>query len=170
MKRYVHNTVEVDSSLVDIQAMSRVGVFAGNLCMVTPDDGRMGEPYFKVCNNASYRKADEISRISFLEPRYITGHRDESGKKSVKLSSKQIKQLVEFFSHKFVFLNVSHWQFALYQYNKEFKFIVERSGRTDLRPVELSMFLNGEFDTEENLAHPNYLPSYLQMPDYSKLR
>ena len=74
-----------------------VGTFEESLCLVTPDSKRVGEPYFKICNNVSFTKADSIARISFLEPKYIEDHKDESGKVPYKLSSKQIQQMIRFF-------------------------------------------------------------------------
>lgn len=36
--------------------------------------------------------------------------------------------------------------------------------------MELTLFLNGEYDNSRNLDHPNYLRSSLIMPDYYLLR
>lgn len=132
MKRYIRNVVDVDTKLSVIEAMSTIGIFGNSICLVTPDTHRIGQPYFKVANNRSYNKADSIARISFLEPRYIVGHTDTTGKKSYKLNSKQIKELVKFFNSRNVLLQVSYWLFAIciYQYNVDYGFILN-SGTKD---------------------------------------
>lgn len=35
--------------------------------------------------------------------------------------------------------------------------------------TRIEAFVNGYYNTEENLKDPSYVPSYLKMPDYTKL-
>ncbi len=168
MKRYIKN-VEEHLELEPIVSMARVGLddSAKMLYYVNPDDRRVGDPYFKVYNNISHRIATEIARISFLEPRYIV-HRDEAGKQPWKLNSSEKKKMINFLSKKSGFLNLTFWQYTMYHWDNEYGFLHNQFDTTRYNNI-LEAYADGFYDTEENLNHPSYLRSDLQMPDYMQL-
>ena len=55
---------------------------------------------------------------------------------------------------------VDHW-------NNENDFLSSDTGSYD-NPVEA--FVNGYYDTKDNLSNPSYVPSYTEMPNYMELK
>ena len=168
MKRYI-KSVDDANELEPIVSMSRIGLDSKEtmLYYVNPDTNRAGEPYFKVYDNISHNKATHIARISFLEPRYIR-HRDEAGKQPWKLSSSEKKKMLNYLKGSSGFFKMTFFQYAMYLWNNEYGFFdgVPLDGKFENIMVA---YAKGFYDTEENIGHPSYLSSYLEIPDYTKL-
>lgn len=168
MKRYI-KTIEDVSELEPIESMARVGKDdeANMVYYVNPDLNRIGEPYFKVYDNISHPKAKHIARISFLEPRYIV-HKEEAGKQTWRLNSSERKKMISYLNKKSPFFGISFFQYAMYNWNLEYGFLdIDFDESLYHDPIEA--YKEGFFDTKENVNHPSYLPSYLEIPDYTKL-
>lgn len=160
MKRYVR-------SLEPIECMATIGKSVDdNFCVtVNPDQKRSGVCYLKYFNSSSYTSADKVIRVSLLEPRVIF-HKNRDGKKTWRINSKDKKNLVEFLKRNSKdWVGTDNWHSVLYHWNNELGLI------DDVVPEEfnsaIEAFVAGYFDTKENLSHPSYVPSYLEMPDYT---
>lgn len=132
---------------------------------VNPDTNRSGECYLKYYNHKRYRSADKVVRVSLTEPKYVF-HRNYDGKATWDLSTKDKEKLVNFLNSKSSF-SVTNWQLALYYWNNESDFLGSDTGSYD-NPVEA--FVNGYYDTKDNLSNPSYVPSYTEMPNYMELK
>ena len=167
MKRYIKSITDT-TELEPIVSMSKVGLDSKEnmLYYVNPDINRVGEPYFKVYDSISHKKATHIARISFLEPRYIL-HKDETGKQPWKLSSSEKKKMLNYLNKSSGFFKMSFFQYAMYLWNNEYGFFDDKSLEEYENPM--IAYAKGIYDIEENIHHPSYLPSYLEIPDYTKL-
>ena len=120
---------------------------------INPDRRRVGNPYFKVYNMASYKKATHIARMHFLD----TGmeyHRDAY--KDWRLNSKDIKNIKEFLSNPHDdYPEYTNWQMACWLWNQEYGFIGPNNRRR---------FMNGKFD-DQFKDHPSYVPSNTPIPE-----
>ena len=163
-----------DSEIVrePIFSMTTIGTFShpSARVMVNPDDGRIGDPYFKVCNNESLQAADKISRISFLEPKTFDTHTDTSGKQVWTLNSHDKRALCNFLDRvhrdyrKYQFTN---WEIALYNWNKEHHFLDDDFPENYDNSAQA--YLNHYYDTEENLNNASYLKPDLIRPNYLEI-
>ncbi len=169
MKRYIKN-VEDLSYLEPIESMSQIGSdeTAKMVYYVNPDTNRRGDPYFKVYDNILRSKARTMTRISFLEPKYVI-HKPDRGMKSWKLNKSEIKSMIKYLNKRSALFKITNWQYAMYMWNLEFSFF---SKGFDENKYDNSViaYVKGYYDVEENLNHPSYLPSYLEMPDYLLLK
>lgn len=138
---------------------------------VNPDQHRKGNEYFKVYDRESYSKSKRVCRISFNKPKYII-HTNKDGKENFKLDAKLkesvIAKLKETYDVKIDDKEITVWQWAILQYNKErgliyaetlknFKYRIDPKTKTE---IEIP---------RDQWNHPNYLPIDLKMPDYSEL-
>lgn len=118
--------------------------------IVSYDENRVGEPYFKVFNSSSYTKATKIARISFLEPKYIV-HNMNYGMENWILNSKEKQNLITMLTTEVD--GISNWKFAILQYNLENN--IQRDEQLKL--------------SNEDIIKRNGLPLNTPIPDYSKL-
>lgn len=132
---------------------------------VNPDTNRSGECYLKYYNHKWYRSADKVVRVSLTESKYVF-HKNFDGKTTWHLSSKDKEKLSNFLNSKLSF-GVTNWQLALYHWNNENDFLNSDTGSYK-NPIEA--FVNGHYDTEENVSNPSYMPSYAEMPNYLELK
>ena len=170
MKKYVRNIGNL-AHLEPIESMARIGVDSDSnpqsVYYVNPDSNRVGDPYFKVYDSTSVTKSRRVARISFLEPVYII-HSDEGGKEPWILNSSEKKSLMKFLDKPSKFSGLSNFQYTMYQWNNEYGFLDETDGLEQYdNPVDA--YIHGFYDTESNLKHPSYLPSYLVRPNYEGL-
>lgn len=168
MKRYIRNDQSIEE-LEPIVSMAKVGVddVGKTVYYVNPDLNRIGDPYFKVYDNISHTKATHIARISFLEPRYVS-HRDEAGKQPWKLNSSEKKKMVAYLNQKSGIVKTTNWIYCMYLWNNEYGFF-DSISLDEKYSHGVFAYKDGFYDTDENLKHPSYLPSYLQIPDYTVL-
>lgn len=151
-----------------INAMATVGRhFKPNfIIVVTPDTNRHGICYFKYLDSDSYASAEHIARINIREASRVY-HTDNTGKQEWNLNSKDKKVLCNYLLDESKYRGVTNWQLLLYHWNNEHGFLERNYGKTYDSPI--NAFVDGFYDTEENVADPNYVASYLEMPDYTQL-
>lgn len=136
--------------------------------MVNPDPNRIGDAYFKLFNASNYRKSDKQSRIKFNSPEYVY-HKDSTGKTEWKLISDEKELLLEFLNSSSADnRNFNVWTLAKFHWNNEYGEFFSNDFPEKYNS-RLEAFADGYFDTKENLAHPSYLSSKLEIPDYTKL-
>lgn len=159
MKRYIHAATE------EILAMATVGRhFKPNFTVVvTPDTSRQGVCYFKYLDSESYRTAESIAGVNIRKPERIY-HKDATGKQEWQLSHKDKKALCKFLDSNSKYKGATNWDLVLYHWNNENGFLEEDYGDRYSSPVEA--FVDGFFDSEDNVADPSYVPSYVVRPDY----
>lgn len=163
MKRYVR-------SYEPIFSMATVGYDTKHniTIAVNPDGNRVGDCYFKYYDHASYHSARCVARIDFRKPRKII-HRNKDGKKDWKLNSDDLKILVWYLQQPSSdYSGLTNWQVALYHWNHEHHLLDK--ARPPKYDTTIKAFVDGFYDTEENLSDPSYLASTLKMPDYTELR
>lgn len=119
--------------------------------IVSVDENRIGNPYFKVFNANDFKKATKMARISFLEPKYVI-HSMNYGKENWVLNSKEKKLLINALTS-LADINCTVWQSAVIDYNREHG---------------VSIFKQRQM-TKEQLIEKHLLPLDLEMPDYTKL-
>lgn len=131
---------------------------------VNPDQGRKGDPYFKMYNAQSYAKADKCIRIGIREPKLIY-HTD--GKKVWHITESDLKYLDKFMSQKSrKYAGYSNWQATIYDWNYEYSFI--HPSPENQYEEDIDAFFDGYYDTEENLSDPSYVPSYQRQIIYAE--
>lgn len=128
------------------------------LMAINPDPNRIGDPYFKVYDADSWRKATKVARLSFFEPKLIihTGGNVRPWKKLTKRDIEDIEDYLD--SPARGDIGVTVWDKLKYEWNDEYGFYMK----------SISSYLNGEYD-EEYENEPSYVPSYIDPPDYKQL-
>lgn len=158
------------SSTEYIEAMSTIGQhFKPNFMIaVNPADNRSGDCYFKYFNRESYSKADAVARIDMRSPKRFY-HMNQDGKVEWDLSAKDKKELCKYLdAESDDWTGVTNWQSVLFNWNRECHLLSEPFPR-DQYTSRIEAFLNGFYDTDDNLSNPSYVASYLSRPDYTKL-
>ncbi len=164
MKKF---TVRPSNLQDDIFCMAKIGSSEKpSFCVwVNPDPGRVGDPYLKYYNAQNYTKAESVIRLGLKETKFIY-HND--GKQSWKVTKKELKQLDDFLSKKSrKFVGVTNWQVTIYHWNYEYGLIDEDF--PDKYASMIDAFVDGYFDTKENLSEPSYVPSNQKQPEYASL-
>lgn len=169
MKRYIRNIVKVDD-LEPIESMSQIGSdeTANMVYYVNPDTNRRGDPYFKVYDNILRSKAKHMTRISFFEPKYII-HKPDKGMKYWKLNTSEIRAVIDYMNRRSALFRITNWQYAMYMWNMEFSFFNNGFDENKYDNAVMA-YVDGFYDDEEHLGHPSYVPSFTQIPDYTKLK
>lgn len=165
MKKLVYKEKEY------IECISTVGSDHDNgFCVVVnPDGNRRGTVYFKYCNSASYLKSTKVIRIMLDKCEYVF-HKNEKGKSTWKLNSKDKKNLVLFLnSASKSFKNATNYNLACYFWNREMGLLDLVQYPENIYYSELDAYLCGWFDDKPCAEHPSYVFSTCKMPDYSQL-
>lgn len=130
----------------------------GILIQVNPSKSRIGERYFKFYNSSSYSSATKIIRISFDSPKYIF-HVNEDGKEDWILNSKEKKLLVNILNKPSnSYPDYSVWEVAKFNWNNE----------ALKNQIAFPLYQSGFYDNDLK-DDPNYVASFLAIPDYTKL-
>lgn len=125
---------------------------------VNPDQKKVGDPYFKFYNNASYMKATAVIRIMFFRVAYM---KHEDGKELWELNSSEKKLLVKSLksvSKKYKAFGFTVWDATKFDWNYEYLGF----------DIESDEYLAGAYDDIYKDVQ-SYVPSTLEMPDYTKL-
>lgn len=159
MKRVVRPNVAVYS-------MASIGVntkptFA---VQVHPDSGRFGDPYMKLYDNKGFSSEGNRTRVSLVKPRYVI-HKNEVWNLNIKYR----KALIDFLNSPSKDIpGLTNWDAVKYHWNNECHILSYDTDLGDLsRP---QAYVQGLFDTKENISNPNYIPSYTEMPNYLELK
>lgn len=129
----------------------------GMMILISIDQNRIGEPYFKVVDNINYNKAKRVARISFLHPEYII-HKNTDGKTNWTLNNKEKKQFKALLEKVVDRAGHTVWERTIIQYN------LDKYNINELETEELEF----ENYTKKDLQ-TKALPYNLPMPDYMKL-
>ena len=159
----------VKKSESPVYAMATIGTHSNPTFKITvnPDMLRVGDPYFKMYLGKNEHVNDGLVRISFLGPYYITHSDNRSDRDSVEIKRIYKKSLIEFMDKSSkVHESMKMWDFCKFSWNNEYGEFFDKE-HDYLTNYEA--YMNGFFDTPENLSHPSYLPSTLTMPDYMQL-
>ena len=154
-----------------IEAMAQTYVDRTSNCSMyaNPDLNRIGNEYFKFCNNASWSKATKLCRISFNKPQYII-HTNSRKVDNWILTAKEKKYLVRTLlskSKKYIGLTV--WQALIVDYNTErYSFDLQECKDITLA-VQYGLVAKSKL-TELERAMLHALPFDLPMPNYLTLR
>ena len=153
-----------------VDAMSTIGRDVKNnfRVAVNPDRSRSGDCYFKYYDSQDYSSAKHVVRIDFRSPSVFV-HRNRDGLKTWNLNADARKNLVNFLSAKSTrYRNVTNWQLALYYWDYESGFL--NDSYPDTYNSDIEAFVDGHYDTPDNLSNPSYVSSDLTMPDYTRIR
>ena len=135
---------------------------------VNPDTGRIGDCYFNYYNNAYYPKSTKVTRINIKKPEKIL-HKNYDGKEEWGLSSRDKRILCAFLDAKSRDVpSLTNWQMVLYHWNNEYGNISKQF--PDKYQSRIDAFVQGFYDTEENLKNPSYVYSKLKRPDYNRIK
>lgn len=170
MKRWAHAAENPTESIEYIEAMTTIGSHTSpNFTIaVNPDSGRAGDCYFKYFNREVYSKATAVARINIREASRVY-HTNSDGKTEWKLNSKVKKALVSYFNAECdEWADATNWQSILYHWNIE-SHTIDKPFPKDKYRSKMEAFLDGYYDTDENLANPSYVASNLEIPDYTNL-
>ena len=165
MKRYIKSNDASDRTY--ISCMSKLGDNEKPAFMVGvyEDGSHIGEPYLKIYNNPRYSKSTHVTRLSLLDGHRII-HDNFDGREEWNIDNKTLKALDAFLSKPSrKFAEYSNWQVLLYLWNYETSIIV--SAPDDLYDTDIDAYIDGYYDTEENLQNPNYMPSFADKPLFS---
>ena len=128
------------------------------LMAINPDSNRVGDPYFKVYDADSWRKATKVARLAFFEPKLII-HKSEGIQPWKTLTRRDIEDIEDFLdSPARGDINATVWDVLKYRWNDEYGFYMR----------SFTDYIRGEYD-EEYKDDPSYVPSYLDPPDYRRL-
>lgn len=159
----------IKGELIEAMAQTYVDRIANCSMYVNPDINRIGNEYFKFCNNASWSKATKLCRISFNKPQYIV-HTNSRKVDNWILTAKEKKYLVRTLlstSKKYVGLTV--WQSLIVDYNAErYSFDLQECKDITLA-VQYGLVAKAKL-TELERAMLHALPFDLPMPNYLNLR
>ena len=164
MKKF---TVRATDLQDDIFCMAKIGssIKPAFCVWVNPDSGRVGDPYLKYYNAQNYTEAESVIRLGLKEAKLIY-HNDD--KKRWKVTKEQLKQLDTFLSSKSAeYRRYTNWQTTIYHWNYEYGFL--DSEYPDRYDTIIDAYMDGYFDTNDNLSNPSYIPSYQKQPSYADL-
>jgi len=170
MYRIVYET-EIDGE--DIMCMATVAkhIKPNFSISVNPDAHREGTRYFKYRDSTDPRRPEHMCRINMRKPEKVY-HRNSNGAKEWILNSKDKKWLCKFLDEvskqQRSPYKITNWLLTLYHWNNEFGFLDDYDF-PDQYSSKLEAFVNGWYDTEENLSNPSYVASNLERPDYMLL-
>ena len=123
---------------------------------VNPDSNRIGFAYFKFYNSSNFRNATKVVRILFTKPDFVY-HRD--GLRLWELNSGEKKLLIEVLkSPSNRFKGHTIWDAAKFEWNSEY---FEEM-------FDVDIYFAGGYD-EKYKGVAGYVPSTLEMPDYTQL-
>ena len=136
---------------------------------VNPDAHRVGTCYFKYYNSESYTTADKVVRMNIRKPEVVI-HRNRDGKKHWVLNSREKRAICDYlreptrfdYRHK-----ATNWEYLLYTWNIECQLLGDFPSDSYDTPFEA--FVDGWYDTDENLSNPSYVASNLPIPDYTQI-
>ena len=149
--------IKIHEQLLPVNEMATVARSARMhiLIQVNADEHHIGNPYFKVYNDASYGAATAMNRISFNGPEYI--EHTTYGKDRWFLNSKEKRNLIsllnapsEHIDRRDTSREYTNWEWAIIQYNNEICAV-------------------GEKDTVAGRLKGKALSIDLPMPDYHEL-
>ncbi len=129
----------------------------GMMILISIDQNRIGEPYFKVVDNINYNKAKRIARISFLHPEYII-HKNTDEKTNWTLNNKEKKQFKALLEKVVDIGGVTAWNRTIIQYNLD-KYNIDA---LETLKKDVENYTKKDLQTKA-------LPYNLPMPDYMKL-
>lgn len=156
----------------DIFGMATIGrhIQPNFTVAVNPDGNRVGNCYFKYYNRENYNIATHVTRLNLRKPNKII-HKNRDGKKEWQLNSidkKAICQYLDQTSRYGVQFGATNWDYTLYSWNNELGLLEAEFPEEYSSPFEA--FVNGFYDTEDNMNNPSYVPSTLKRPDYTQIR
>lgn len=153
-----------------IEAMALTYFNRENNCSmcVNPDPNRVGNEYFKFCNNYSWSKATKLCRVSFRSPRYIV-HTNSRKIEDWTLSKKEQKFMIRcLLEQSKKYKGHTVWQALIIDYNNErYAISVDETERITLA-FQKDLGLKSELSEYEKLMLIA-LPIDLPMPNYLKL-
>lgn len=159
----------IKGELIEAMAQTYVDRIVNCSMYVNPDINRIGNEYFKFCNNASWSKATKLCRISFNKPQYII-HTNSQKVDNWILTAKEKKYLVRTLlskSKKYVGLTV--WQALIVDYNAErYSFDLQECKDITIA-VQYGLVAKSKL-TELERAMLHALPFDLPMPNYMMLK
>ena len=166
MKRYIHS--DVQSNMAYISCMSKLGECDKPSFMVGvyEDGSHVGCPYLKIYNNAKYPKSTKVTRLSLVDGSRLI-HKNIDGRDEWDIDNRTLKALDNFLqasSRKYA--GYSNWQVLMYLWNYETSII--SSAPDDMYDTDIEAFVDGYYDTEDNLNNPNYMPSTAEKPKFAK--
>lgn len=164
MKLYKNGEL-IRSGSEPIYSMAQIGQNEKpSFCIwVNPDQGRNGNPYFKMFDAQRYTSAEKSIRIGLLEPKLIF-HAD--GKKIWNVTKSDLKELDRFMSKKSrKYAGYTNWQATIYDWNYEYGYI--QPSPEDMYDSDIDAFFDGFYDTKENLSKPSYIPHTQRQIIYS---
>ena len=152
-----------------ISCMSRVGNSEKPPFMVGvyESGAYIGEPYLKIYSHFDYPKAEYVTRLSMRDGHRIV-HKNRDRKKEWKDIDNRTLKALEVFLDK-PSRNIkgyTNWQVLMYLWNYETSII--SNAPEDLYDTNIEAFIDGYYDTEENLKNPNYIASYSVRPGFQK--
>lgn len=151
-----------------ISCMSKLGESEKPAFMVGvyEDGSHIGEPYLKIYDNPRYQKSERVTRLSLIDGHRII-HDNFDGRDEWNIDNKTLKALERFLSAASdTYENCTNWQVLMYLWNYETSIL----GGSVPKPYKtlIRAYLAGCYDTEQNLANPNYMPSTAVQPKFSK--
>lgn len=127
---------------------------ANKCCWVENPTG-YNNKYFKYVNSFSYRKGNQMARISMLSPNYLD-HKNMGGKKPWKLTVDEKKELIQLMNQANEdFPEHTNWEMTICQYN------------LDNFGISRKTTLSGNIDKKK---YPKALDITLPMPNYLELK
>ena len=157
IKRRFHEPIECMATVFHEPTMS---------IRVNPDGKRRGEPYFKVYDREKFTVSNKCCRVSFRKAQYIY-HKDS--KPFWNMNGAERKKLIQVLQAPDRDLGMaSVWMAAKYHWNNEYGLLSEAF--PEIYGTRADAYQNGFYDTDERRRHPSYLPSDLDMPDYTKMK
>ena len=132
---------------------------------VAPDPGRAGDPYLKYYDAQNYTQAGSVVRLGLKEAKFIFHH---GGKKHWKVTKEDLQQLDRFLSAKSAeYRRYTNWQTTIYHWNYEYGFLAPEY--PDSYDTLIDAYMDGYFDTKDDLSDPAYIPSDQEQPSYADL-
>lgn len=159
----------VYGELIEAMAQTYIDRVANCSMYVNPDLNRIGNEYFKFCNNASWSKATKLCRISFNKPQYII-HTNSKKVSDWTLTAKEKRYLVRtLLSKSRKYINLTVWQALIVDYNTERYSLDLDECKCITIAVQYKLVAKRELNEfERTMLHA--LPIDLRMPNYLKLR
>lgn len=157
----------IKGELIEAMAQTYIDLQNNRSMYVNPDLNRVGNEYFKFCNDASWSKATKLCRISFRAPKYIV-HTNSRKVSDWTLNAKEKKYLVRVLNSKSDDTTLTVWQALIVDYNKE-RYSLPASVTKQLTKQKQQELSKGVItDLVDRMIHA--LPIDLPMPNYLKLR
>lgn len=156
----------IQGELLEAMAQTYIDLQNNRSIYVNPDLNRVGNEYFKFCNNASWSKADKLCRISFRSATYII-HTNSRKVTDWTLNNKELKYLMRVLNSKSDDASLTVWQALIVDFNKE-RYSLPASVTKQLTKMKQAELTKGVItDLADRMIHA--LPIDLPMPNYLKL-